>query len=284
VIEVLDPGPLCTIQDSGRLGWAHLGVGRSGAVDRQAFALANRLVGNPAGAAMLECTLGGLRLRFETAALIALTGAESEATVLGGALIGHRQSFAIAAGAQVQLGTPAAELRTYLAVRGGVDVEPIMGSRSTDLLSGLGPSPVASGTRLPIGPDPMTPVPTEFAPPTAISDWPIAIWPGPRVDWFSEVARRTLEQAPYVVLPTSNRIGTRLSGVALERTVEHELPSEGIVEGAIQVPGDGQPLIFLADHPTTGGYPVIAVVDGRDIGRIAQARPGDTLRFRWRHP
>jgi len=84
------------------------------------------------------------------------------------------------------------------------------------------------------------------------------------------------------VLPASNRIGVRLSGVALERSVTHELPSEGIVEGAVQVPNDGQPLVFLADHPTTGGYPVIAVVDPAEIGRIAQARPGDTLRFRWR--
>jgi len=281
MIEIVAPGPLCTVQDGGRVGWAHLGVGRSGAADRAAFDLANRLVGNRAEAAALECTLGGLRLRIHAAALIAVTGAECDVIVEHGPPIGFRQPTAVPAGADVVLRTPARGLRTYVAVRGGIDVVAVMGSRSTDLLNGLGPAPLRERDVLAVGPDPGTPIPTEFAPPNAGHEWPISIWPGPRKDWFSEAAHLTLVRSPYVVLPTSNRIGVRLSGVELERTVNRELPSEGIVEGAIQVPNDGQPLVFLADHPTTGGYPVIAVVDPTEIGRVAQARPGDTLRFRW---
>jgi len=281
MIEIVAPGPLCTVQDGGREGWAHLGVGRSGAADRSAFDLANRLVGNPVGAAALECTFGGLRVRVHAAALVALTGAECDVAVETGPPIGFRQPTAVPAGASFTLRPPDRGLRTYLAVRGGIDVAPVMGSRSTDLLNGLGPPPLAAGVVLAIGSDPGTPIPTEYAPPTAGHEWPISIWPGPRRDWFSAAAHLTLVRSPYVVLPTSNRIGVRLSGVELERTVNRELPSEGIVEGAIQVPNDGQPLVFLADHPTTGGYPVIAVVDPAELGRVAQSRPGDTLRFRW---
>lgn len=281
MIEVVEPGPLCTVQDAGRGGWAHLGVGRSGAADRTSFALANRLVGNPVDAAVLECTFGGVQLRFRTAVLLALTGAEGDVVVDNGPPLGFRQPTALPAGARVVLGPPSRGLRTYIAVRGGIDVPAVMGSRSTDLLNGLGPSPIAAGDVLAIGGDPLTQIPTEFAPPPAGHEWPIAIWPGPRADWFAPGAWIALAQSPYVVLPASNRIGVRLSGVALERAITEELPSEGIVEGAIQVPNDGQPLVFLADHPTTGGYPVIAVVDPAEVGRIAQARPGDTIRFRW---
>ena len=282
MIEIVEPGPLCSVQDAGRMGWAHLGVGRSGAADRAAFALANRLVGNPDDAAVLECTFGGLQLQMHTAVLIAMTGAECDVVVADGPPIGFRQPTAVPAGAHLTLRPPPRGLRTYVAVRGGFVAQAVMGSRSTDLLNGLGPPPLIAGNVLGVGGDPMTPIPTEFAPPSAGHEWPISIWPGPRSDWFTEAAHLTLMRSPYVVLPTSNRIGVRLSGVALERSVNHELPSEGLVEGAIQVPSDGQPLVFLADHPTTGGYPVIAVVDPAEVGRIAQARPGDTLRFRWR--
>lgn len=282
MIEVVGPGPLCTVQDAGRVGWAHLGVGRSGAADRAALALANRLVGNAADAAALECTFGGAQLRFHAAVLLALTGAECDVVVDDGPPLGFRQPTAVPAGARVVLGPPSRGLRTYIAVRGGIDVPAVVGSRGTDLLNGLGPPPIIAGDLLAIGDDPLTPIPTEFAPPSAGHEWPITIWPGPRADWFAPAAWIALAQSPYVVLPASNRIGVRLSGVALERAVTAELLSEGIVEGAIQVPNDGQPLIFLADHPTTGGYPVIAVVDPAEIDRIAQARPGDTLRFRWR--
>jgi len=282
MIEVVDPGALCTVQDRGRPGWAHLGVGHSGALDRAAAALANRLVGNHDDAAVLESTFGGTRLRFRSAVFIAVTGAECAITVDGASGMGMRQPVALPPDSEIALGPPMAGVRTYIAVRGGIAVEPVMGSRSTDLLSHVGPEPLVSGSTLSIGADPGTPVPTAFAPPSAVTNWPLTIWPGPRTDWFSDNAQRTLVQSPYVVLPSSNRIGVRLSGVALERLDDRELPSEGIVDGAIQVPNDGQPLVFLADHPTTGGYPVIAVVDPGDLDRLAQVRPGDTVRFRWR--
>ena len=284
MLEILSPGPLCTVQDRGRPGWGHLGVGSSGAADRPSYALANRLVGNEVGAAALEATFGGLIVRLRTAMLIAFTGAECAIAVTDGPDIGYQHPVAVPAGATVTLSSPRNGLRSYLAVRGGFDVPRVMDSRSTDLLSGLGPRPLARGDVLAIGEDPGTGVPTESAPTRRHPDGPILLWPGPRRDWFAEVAARELVTADYTVQTTSNRIGVRLEGPPLRRVVEHELPSEGIVEGAVQVPGDGRPLVFLADHPVTGGYPVIAVVDAGDIARVAQARPGETLRFRWHSP
>ncbi|MCU1398961.1 MAG: kipA [Acidimicrobiales bacterium] len=281
VLEIVAPGPLCTVQDLGRPGWAHLGVGASGAADQRAHRLANRLVGNPAECATLECTFGGLRVRFLTAAYIALAGAECPLSA-DGARVGHQQPAAVAAGTVLAIGAPRTGLRTYLAVRGGVEGPVVMGSRSTDLLSGLGPPPLVAGDRLAAGGYPGTELPTAMAPPVPPDESPITIWPGPRHHWFSPAGHDALVAAPYEVLGTSNRIGTRLSGAGLERTVLDELPSEGIVNGAVQVPTDGQPLILLADHGVTGGYPVIAVVDPGDLGRVAQARPGEQLRFRWR--
>jgi biotin-dependent carboxylase-like uncharacterized protein len=282
MIEVVAPGSLCTIQDEGRHGWAHLGVGHSGAADRHAYALANRLVGNPSGAAMLECTFGGLSLRTDAACVITITGALCPIDVVGGPACGHQQPVALPAGTTITLGSPLEGVRTYVAIRGGIDVAPIMGSRSTDTLSGLGPAPLNAGDVLAVGPDPGTAVPTEAAPPAPLSRDPLRLWPGPRRDWFASAALTALTSSPYVVQPSSNRIGVRLAGRPLERTTTAELPSEGMVEGAVQVPADGQPLIFLADHGTIGGYPVIAVVDPSDLPRVAQARPGHALTFHWR--
>jgi len=278
VIEVIVPGPLCTVQDRGRAGFAHLGIGRSGAADRRAYELANRLVGNHGGEAALEVTFGGLQLRFDRSCLVAITGAPCRTS---GHDLGDQQPVAVPAGATVALATPTMGMRTYLAVRGGIAIEPVLGSMSTDLLGGLGQAPLRTGDRLAIGSDPATPFPTAAAPRTPDADEPIGIWPGPRARWFDASAFEALVAAPYTVLPTSNRVGARLRGVGLDRTILRELPSEGLVEGAIQVPADGQPLIFLADHPTTGGYPVIAVVDTAHLSRVAQSRPGENLRFRW---
>jgi biotin-dependent carboxylase-like uncharacterized protein len=278
VIEVVRPGPLTTVQDRGRPGFAHLGVGQSGAADRHAFDLANRLVGNPPDAAALEVTFGGLVVTTHVAVLIALTGASCATT---GFDVTQRQAVAVPAGTTLALAPPTTGLRTYVAVRGGVDAPRTLGSRSTDVLGHLGPRPLLAGDLLAVGPDPGTPVPTDFAPPPPVPAGPVTLWPGPRQHWFSTEAIRLLVDTPYTVAPASNRIGVRLSGAALECAVAGDLPSEGIVEGALQVPPDGQPLVFLADHPTTGGYPVLAVVDPLDIGRLAQARPGDSVRFRW---
>ncbi|WP_254909753.1 biotin-dependent carboxyltransferase family protein, partial [Micromonospora sp. NBS 11-29] len=159
-----------------------------------------------------------------------------------------------------------------------IAVEPVLGSRSTDTLSGLGPPPLRDGDRLPLGPPVGPPAPVDH---TVVRPVPAELWlavrAGPRQDWFTPAAFDLLRDTPYTVAVDSNRVGARLAGVALPRAVAGELPSEGLVLGAVQVPADGQPLVFLADHPTTGGYPVIGVVD--DVTPLAQARPGTTVRF-----
>ena len=280
MIEILAPGPLSTVQDLGRPGLAALGVGRSGAADRAALRLANRLVGNPEGAAALEITFGGLSARFERAATVALTGAACPVRVGASAGFMHGP-LGVAAGTELQLGLPTAGVRTYLAVRGGIDVPAVLGSCSTDLLAGLGPPVLAAGTRLAVGPATGELPDVDLAPVPAYHDEvTLRGRRGPREDWFSADARRLLTSSAYVVSAESNRIGVRLSGPTLERSRSGELPSEGMVAGALQVPPDGAPVLFLADHPVTGGYPVIAVVDADDLALAAQARPGDQIRFR----
>ncbi|MFG1778749.1 biotin-dependent carboxyltransferase family protein [Micromonospora sp. NPDC049048] len=276
-IEVLRAGALTTVQDLGRAGWAHLGVPRSGALDPTALRLANRLVGNPESAAGLEITLTGCELRFHRAAAVAVTGAETAVRV------GDRpgdvgRPLPVPAGAVLRIGPPRDGLRNWLAIGGGIAVEPVLGSRATDTLSGLGPPPLRDGDRLPLG------APT--GPPAGVDVTVVAPTPtelrltlrlGPRDDWFTATALDRLFGSAYTVSPVSNRVGARLTGATLPRAVAGELPSEGIVLGAVQVPADGQPLVFLADHPTTGGYPVVGVVD--DVTPLAQARPGTTVRF-----
>jgi biotin-dependent carboxylase-like uncharacterized protein len=280
VIVVEQPGPLSTVQDLGRPGLAHLGVGHSGAADRVSLRLANRLVGNEEDAACLEITLGGLVVRFERATTIALTGARCPVQ-LAGREQGMFAPVWAPAEATLALGTPPHGIRTYLAVRGGLDLPAVLGSRSTDLLAGLGPDPVAPGTKLSIGSAPQSFPSVDVAPVAGPpQDAILRVTRGPRDDWFTPEALTALCSHPYDVSPASDRVGLRLAGPPLARARTEELPSEGMVDGALQVPPDGQPVLFLADHPVTGGYPVIAVVDPDDLPIAAQARPGDGLRFR----
>jgi biotin-dependent carboxylase-like uncharacterized protein len=279
VIEVLDAGALTTVQDLGRPGLAYLGVPRSGALDQPALRLANRLVGNPEGAAALEVTMSGCALRPHRPATVALAGAAAELTV-DGRPAGFGVPVAVPAGATVRVGPAWYGVRGYLAVDGGIAVRPVLGSRSTDTLSGLGPQPLRNGMTLPLG-APSGEVSTVdatpwSAPPSTVE---LRVRLGPRDDWFTAGAIRTLCREAYTLSPVSNRIGARLSGPVLTRAAPGELPSEGLVLGAVQVPADGQPLVFLADHPTTGGYPVIAVVHPADVFLLAQVRPGTTVRF-----
>ncbi len=280
-IEVLDPGPLTTVQDLGRPGLAHLGVGTSGACDRAALRLANRLVGNAEAAAGLELTLGGLVARFTAISWLALTGARCDVQV-GQRAAPFGLPFPVGAGTVVRVGSPAAGMRSYLAVRGGVEVPAVLGSRATDLLTGIGPDPVGPGTILPLGTSTTMDVATLDAVPTPQLLEPpvIDIQPGPRRSWFAGEALQVLTGVDYHVSPDSNRIGIRLSGPPLQRLRPDELPSEGLVTGAVQVTSSGQPLIFLADHPVTGGYPVLAVVRERALPLLAQLRPGQQLSFR----
>lgn len=278
-LEVLDAGALSTVQDLGRPGYAHLGVPRSGALDQPALRLANRLVGNEEGAAALETTLTGVKVLARTSCRIAVTGAEADVLVDGRA-VAWGSAVPVPAGAEIVVGTATRGLRCYLAVAGGVDLEPELGSRSTDLLSGLGPAPLAAGVVLPIGtpsraPEEATAVPR---PRPAVLHLDL----GPREDWFAPAALAALDGSAYEVAADSNRIGLRLVGPPIERSRAEELPTEPMVLGAVQVPPNGQPVVFLADHPTTGGYPVIGVVDEADLAVCAQARPGDRLTLRVR--
>lgn len=281
MIEVVRPGPLATVQDLGRPGRAHFGVPRSGAADRLAFRLANRLVGNPEGAAGVEFTFGGAALRFHERAWIAVTGAPVTLRI-DDRPHGTNAPCFVASGAVVELGTPASGLRSYVAVRGGVAVDEVLGSRSTDLLSGLGPAPLAPGDRLPIGSAAnLQHITVDVVPAAAMPETPVLrILPGPRDDWFTHDALATLTSTPYEVSPDSNRVGVRLNGRPLERARDGELGSEGMVVGSLQVPPSGLPIIFLADHPTTGGYPVVAVLSSAAVSDAAQLRPGQRLRFR----
>ncbi|SEG16606.1 biotin-dependent carboxylase uncharacterized domain-containing protein [Thermomonospora echinospora] len=281
MIEVVRSGPLTTVQDLGRPGHAHLGVPCSGAADRRSLCLANRLVGNPEDAACLELTFGGLALRFHAPAWIAVTGAPAPLRV-DGRPAGMNAPCHVPAGAPVEIGAPAAGVRTYLAVRGGLAVQPVLGSRATDLLSGLGPAPLEPGDRLPVGEwRDSPPIMVDQAPVPPLAAEPLLrVRPGPRDDWFAADALDTLTGGPYEVTADSNRVGVRLTGRPLRRARDGELPSEGMVTGAIQVPPNGLPIIFLADHPTTGGYPVIGVLAEADIPVAAQLRPGQRVRFR----
>lgn len=280
-LEVLESGPLTTVQDLGRPGYAHWGVSRSGAADRASARLANRLVGNPEGAACLEVTFGGLQVRAGGDLLLAATGAPCPA-VVGGTAVATNATFELSRGQELTLAAPDRGLRTYLAVRGGLDVVAVLGSRATDLLGGLGPEVVRPGDRLAVGDLSADYPPVDRA---AVREVPageveLRVRFGPRADWFTPTARRRLVTEAWVAGSDSNRIGLRLTGGELPRAVTDELPSEGVVRGALQVPPTGAPTIFLADHPVTGGYPVIAVVLDDDVDLAAQIRPGQPVRLR----
>ncbi len=285
-IEVLQPGPLTTIQDLGRAGLAHLGVPASGAADAGSLRLANYLVGNEPGAACLEVTLGRLALRFDADAVVAVTGAPAPVRA-DKTEVGPGTAVAVPAGSVLRLGAPATGLRSYVAIDGGIAVTPVLGSRSADSLSGLGPRPLRPGDWLPVERPRSRPVERLLSRPRAqraavpaadlVDLHAIA---GPRDDWFAATALDALATGSYVVSPASNRTGLRLTGPELRRGRAGELLSEGMAAGSLQVTHEGQPILLLADHPTTGGYPVIAVVVSADIGLAAQLRPGQQVRFR----
>jgi len=278
-IEILDPGPLTTVQDLGRPGHAHLGVPRSGALDQPALRLANRLVGNPEAAAGLETTLAGVRLLARQSCRIAVTGAEAPVSV-GGRSVAWGAPVPVPAGVEIVVGAAVRGLRSYLAIAGGFEVEQVLGSRSTDLLSGLGPPALVAGAVLPIGT--ASPWPVEAAAVPGPTSAVLHLDLGPRAEWFTTAAVAALDGAAYEVGAASNRIGLRLTGTPIARARDGELPTEPMVLGAVQVPPNGQPIVFLHDHPTTGGYPVIGVVREQDLPVCAQARPGDRLTLRVR--
>lgn len=281
-VRVIEPGLLATVQDLGRPGRASLGIARSGALDRAALRRANRLIGNPEDAAGLEITLGGFRAVAERDLWVALAGAFGSGEIDGRPL-DRNLPLLWPAGAELRVGWFAAGARAWLAVRGGIDVPPVAGSRATDVLAGIGPAALAAGDVLPVGPPPADPVPAiDVAPWTAPGDDPLEIElaTGPRAGWFAASALAALFEEDWLVGGDADRVGIRLDGPELERVRADELPSEGMVPGALQVPPSGRPVILLADGPVTGGYPVIAVVADASLDALAQAAPGTRLRFR----
>lgn len=320
VLEVKVPGLQTLFQDSGRAGLTHWGVSPSGPADREAAAEANRLVGNSAGATVLENLAGGLKITALADVELALTGADTPAQITEGAsgqaadpeqgaaqatdahlAVRPYAPFALKPGQTLTLGAPARGLRTYLAVRGGFAARTEAASTSRDTLAGLGPKPLAAGERLSLAslpvavvadPAPVLPLPE----PGKVLE--VRALPGPRDDWFTPESLGRFAEVTWEVSQSSDRIGVRLlladtpadGGASaqptdvqptdvLTRAVTRELPSEGMVAGAIQVPPSGEPVVFLADHPVTGGYPVIATVHPADLRLLAQAPPGTRLRF-----
>jgi biotin-dependent carboxylase-like uncharacterized protein len=276
---ILDPGASTTIQDGGRAGYAHLGITASGPVDRAAAALANRLVGNAENAAVFENLFGGLAFTVTSPRYVAVTGAPTEVRV-DGRVVREPQRVYLHAGQRLSIGRPAAALRIYVAISGGIRVDTIFGSASTDALSGLGPAALKAGDEFELGPMAVAPeLPLELA----RSPYPEGTvqlrfrW-GPRDSLFSVEDKRALVSTSWTVGANSNRVGIRLSGEPL--TIGSvDLRSEGMALGAIQVPPSGEPIVFLADHPVTGGYPVIGVVTEDDLDLLGQTSVGQTVTF-----
>ncbi|MBI2697946.1 MAG: 5-oxoprolinase/urea amidolyase family protein [Mycobacterium sp.] len=284
-LEILRTGPLAIVQDLGRTGLAHLGVGPSGAADRRSHTQANRLVANPDDRATVEVTFGGLTARVRGGDLdIAVTGADTDPTV-NGIMFGTNSIHHVRDGQVISLGTPRAGLRTYLAVRGGICVTPVLGSRSYDVMSAIGPLPLQAGDVLPVGEHTDDYPELDQAPVAAITTEAVELLaiPGPRDDWF--VDPDVLVHTDWVASDRSDRVGMRLVGRPLRhRDPDRQLPSEGATRGAIQVPPNGLPVILGPDHPVTGGYPVIGVLIDEDIDKAAQVRPGQHVRLHWARP
>lgn len=284
-LEILSSGPLALVEDLGRPGLAHLGVTRSGAADRRAHGLANRLVANPGDRATVEVTFGGFTARVRGGDVaVAVTGADTDPAV-NGKPFGCNSIHYAHDGDVISLGVPHSGLRSYVAVRGGFDVAPVLGSRSYDVMSAIGPQPLKPGDVLPVGEHTEDFPELDQAPVAAMDDdaLELMVVPGPRDDWF--VDPDILVRTNWQVTTRSDRVGTRLVGMPLDhRWPDRQLPSEGATRGAIQVPANGLPVILGPDHPVTGGYPVIGVVADDDVDRASQARPGQTVRLHWSRP
>ena len=299
-LRILRPGLLTTVQDLGRFGYQQDGIIVSGAMDAQALRVGNLLVGNEENAAGLEITLLGPKIRFEADHLIALTGAHLSPN-LNGQPVGRNRAIWVAAGAELTFGPAVAGCRAYLAVAGGVAVPLVLGSRSTYLRAGFGGlegRALRAGDELPIGapsgigarltqtlarPNRAW-LPARFTPgpglcPALRPEPVIRAVRGPEYTQFSSESQRAFWEEPFTVTPEADRMGYRLQGPGLQRPDATELLSSAVTFGTVQVPAGGQPIILLADHQTTGGYPRIAQVISADFSALAQARPGQRLQF-----
>jgi biotin-dependent carboxylase-like uncharacterized protein len=267
-LRVIRAGPRTTVQDSGRIGFAHLGVPVAGAVDVASMRAANAAVGNAWDAAVLESTLGGDVLAADGGGVtVAVVGTATDDGVV-----------TLQPGETLRVGR-AAGAYVYVAVAGGVDVEPVLGSQSHDSLSRLGPPPLSTGQVLPVGSAIGTPYDVVCTGRTG----PLHVLPGPHLHLLPPGVLDALVAAEWTVTPQADRVALRLAGPPIAPGIDG-IASEGLVAGAVQLPPDGAPVLFLANHPVTGGYPVVAVVQSDDIGGAAQSRPGAVVRFVNRAP
>ena len=284
MIRVLDPGAQTTVQDLGRPRQLRYGIPPSGPVDRRAFVLANRLVGNPDGAAALECTVLGPRFEARALCAIAVTGASMPIAV-NGAHAPAWTTLLLQAGDVVKLGAARTGVRAYIAFSGGIDVPPVLGSRATYLrgrLGGLEGRALRREDTLRLVPAPLPTVRRVRGDriPEVESEPAIRVVLGPQADRFTPEGIQALLDGPYEMLPQSDRMGARLRGPRITHARGHDIISDGIALGSIQVPGDGQPIVLLVDRQSTGGYTKVATVCSFDIGRLGQVKPGQRLRFR----
>jgi biotin-dependent carboxylase-like uncharacterized protein len=284
-LEIIKTGPLALLEDLGRPGLAHMGVTRSGAADRRSHTLANRLVANPDDRATIEVMFGGFSARVHgDDVAIAVTGADANPSV-NGVPFGTNSIHYAHDGQVLSLGSPNSGLRSYLAVRGGIEVARVLGSRSYDVMSAIGPQPLQAGDVLNVGDHTDDFPELDQAPVASIADdlLEVLVVPGPRDDWFTDPD--ALVHTDWIATDRSDRVGMRLAGRPLQyRWPDRQLPSEGATRGAIQVPPNGLPVILGPDHPVTGGYPVIGVVAVEDIDKVAQIRPGQHVRLHWSRP
>lgn len=265
-LRIVQVGFATTVQDHGRVGLAHLGVPTGGAVDRRTHGVMNRLVGNSPGAAAIE-TMGALIVETLRPVVVASSTDASRQTLGAGRLL--------------RVDAPSGSVWAYLAVRGGIAVDDVLGSRSHDTLGGVGPAALAVGSTLPVGPDPATALAADHAPPRGATDVRVRIWDGPQHDWFIGGTQCLIRQ-PWRITSELSRVGVRLEGGAFEPSTrsQDQMPSIGLTAGAVQVTPSGEPIVMLANHPTTGGYPVVGVVEPDDLADLAQRRPGASVRFR----
>jgi biotin-dependent carboxylase-like uncharacterized protein len=273
-LEVLSPGLLTTVQDLGRPGYGPLGVSASGAADPTALRIANRLVGNPEGAAGLEMTLQGGQFQFTDAAVVALGGSAFEAPLW--------QAFEVAAGEVLRVGRSTEGARCYLAVRGGIRVPLLLGSASTHLVSGLGGlegRALRRGDRLEIGDAGSEAGLRQVEVPASRRDL-FRVTDGPQLEWFTADSVAAFYSSTYKVTADVNRMGIRLQGAGLALEDRRELITEGVALGCVQVPAGGQPVILFVEQQTTGGYPKIANVIAADLPALGQLKPGDAIRLR----
>ncbi|MGH7335757.1 MAG: biotin-dependent carboxyltransferase family protein [Candidatus Rokuibacteriota bacterium] len=280
-VTLQEAGPQTTVQDLGRSGQLRYGIPPSGPMDRVAFIVANRLVGNPDSAAALECTLAGPRFEVAAVGAIAVTGAAMPVTVNG-----HEaptwMTIPVRPGDVVRVGVVRAGVRGYLAFAGGVDVPVVLGSRSTYIrgrLGGLEGRALRKGDTLRLFPT-APPVVRATTPPFGLEDEPVLrVVLGPQAHRFTPEGVDALLGHAYEMLPQSDRMGARLRGPAIAHEAGHDIISDGIALGSLQVPGDGQPIALLVDRQSTGGYTKVATICSFDIGRLGQVRPGQRVRF-----